>query len=187
MASITINGKEYGLRFDMYAMEQVEEEFGSVKNIFDEMRIGKQLKTTKMLFKILANSYLSYVGQEETVTGDEIRIPPLVLPDPPDTMLEWGLALPPLFRGSMREHLISKPVVDPKKCVGCGLCVKMCPPKSLRLQDGKPAFRYSECIRCYCCQEHCPKGAIRPKRPLSMRVLEAMERGVRAAFRRTGH
>ena len=25
MASIRINGKEYGLRFDLYAMEQVEE------------------------------------------------------------------------------------------------------------------------------------------------------------------
>ena len=122
-----------------------------------------------------------------SVTGDEIRIPPLILPDPPDTMLEWGLALPPLFRGFMREHLISKPVLDPKKCVGCGLCVKMCPPKSLRLQDGKPAFRYNECIRCYCCQEHCPKGAIQPKRSFSMRMLEAMERMVRAAFLRTGH
>ena len=73
MASISINGKEYGLRFDLYAMEQVEEEFGSVKGAFDGLREGKQIKTTRTLFRILANSYLGYHGQEESVTGDEIK------------------------------------------------------------------------------------------------------------------
>lgn len=73
MASITIKGKEYGLRFDMYAMEQIEEEFGSVKKIFETLKDGKQLKATRILFRILANSYLSYNDQEETVTGNEIK------------------------------------------------------------------------------------------------------------------
>ena len=73
MAKVTINGKEYGLRFDLYAMEQIEEEFGSVKQSFDALREGKQMKTTRTLFKILANSFLSYNGKEETVTGDEIK------------------------------------------------------------------------------------------------------------------
>ena len=72
MASIEINGKRYGLRFGLYAMEQVEEEFGSMKTAFEALREGKQLKTTRLLFKILANSYLSYKGEEETVTGKEI-------------------------------------------------------------------------------------------------------------------
>jgi hypothetical protein len=73
MASITVNGKEYGLRFDLYAMEQVEEAFGSVKGAFDGLREGKQIKTTRTLFRILANSWLSFHGQEETVTGEEIK------------------------------------------------------------------------------------------------------------------
>ena len=73
MASIKIREKEYGLRFDLYAMEQIEEEFGSVKDAFDQLREGKLLKTTRILFKILANSYLSYNGEQETVTGDEIK------------------------------------------------------------------------------------------------------------------
>ena len=73
MASIEINGKVYGLRFDLYAMEQIEEEFGSVKNVFDVLKGGKQLKATRALFRILANSYLSYNGEKETVTGDEIK------------------------------------------------------------------------------------------------------------------
>lgn len=74
MASIKINGKEYGLRFDLYAMEQIEDSFGSVKDVFESLREGKkQIKTTKALFKILANSYLSYNGKDENITGDEIK------------------------------------------------------------------------------------------------------------------
>ena len=73
MASITVNGKEYGMRFDLYAMEQIEDEFGSIKKVFESLKDGKQLKTTRILFKILANSYLSYNGEKETVTGDEIK------------------------------------------------------------------------------------------------------------------
>ena len=73
MAKVEINGKEYALRFDLYAMEQIEEEFGSVKNVFETLRGGKQLRTTRILFRILANSALSFEGKEETVTGDEIK------------------------------------------------------------------------------------------------------------------
>lgn len=73
MSKVMINGKEYGLRFDLYAMEQVEEEFGSVKAAFDMLRDGRQLKATRILFKALANSYLSYNGEKETVTGNEFK------------------------------------------------------------------------------------------------------------------
>jgi hypothetical protein len=73
MASVVVNGREYRLRFDLYAMEQIEEEFGSVKNVFDTMQNGKQVKATKTLFRILANSALSYAGEKESVTGDEIK------------------------------------------------------------------------------------------------------------------
>ena len=73
MAKVTLKGKEYGLRFDLYAMEQIEEEFGSVKAVFDMLRDGKALRATRILFVVLANSYLSYHGQEETVTEKEIR------------------------------------------------------------------------------------------------------------------
>ena len=73
MAKVVIGGKEYGLRFDLYAMEQIEDELGSMKAAFDALRAGKQLKTTRTMFKIMANSYLSFIGENETVTGDEIK------------------------------------------------------------------------------------------------------------------
>ena len=73
MAKAIINGKEYGLRLDLYAMEKIEEEFGSLKEAFAQMRGGKQVRATRIIFRIMANSYLSYHGKEETVTGDEIK------------------------------------------------------------------------------------------------------------------
>ena len=73
MASVIISGREYNLRFDLYAMEQIEEEFGSLKSVFEVMSGGKQIKATRTLFKILANSWLSNEGEAETVTGDEIK------------------------------------------------------------------------------------------------------------------
>lgn len=73
MASVIVKGKEYPLRFDLYAMEQIEEEFGNVKGAFDTLKDGKQIKATRILFKILANSWLSNEGEAETVTGDEIK------------------------------------------------------------------------------------------------------------------
>lgn len=75
---ITINGKSYKLRFDLYAMEQIEEEFGSLKEAFDLFRAGrKQAKMVRKLFQIMANSALSYEGKPEAVTDDELRHLPI--------------------------------------------------------------------------------------------------------------
>ena len=75
---IRINGKEYRFRFDLYAMEQLEEEFGSVKTVFDMLRTGeKQVRLVRSLFRIMANSQLSYEGKPETVTGDELKHLPI--------------------------------------------------------------------------------------------------------------
>lgn len=76
MASITIKGKEYPLRFDMYAMEQVEEEFGGIRAMFDSLTGNGNLsvaKTLRIMFKILANSARNELDLPENVTGEEIR------------------------------------------------------------------------------------------------------------------
>ena len=122
---------------------------------------------------------------EYELCGDVPPVEPLKLPDPPGIMLEWGVFLPPFLKKYLRNVVVSKPVLDPERCIGCGLCVKMCPPQSLRLKDGKPAFNLPECIRCYCCQEHCPKGAIRPYKTPAMRVMGGIENAVRGLFRKS--
>jgi hypothetical protein len=75
---IRINGVDYELRFDLYAMEQIEDEFGNLKSVFDMLRSGeKQVKLIRALFRIMANSALSYAGKPETVTGDELKHLPI--------------------------------------------------------------------------------------------------------------
>lgn len=117
--------------------------------------------------------------------GEIPPVEPLKLPDPPGIMLEWGVFLPPFLKKYLRNAVVSKPVLDPERCIGCGLCVKMCPPQSLKLERGKPVFDLPECIRCYCCQEHCPKGAIHPSKTASMRFIGGIENAIRGLFRKS--
>ena len=69
------------------------------------------------------------------------------------------------------------PVVDPAKCVGCGLCVRACPqniigiilpdhniqPKCSSRDVGKAAKEAcaNSCIACRICEKVCPAGAVR--------------------------
>ena len=72
---IRLNGQLYRLRFDMYAFEQVEEQFGGIREAFGAMSPaggGKILPVVKKLFAILANSQRNMDGLPEDVTGDEI-------------------------------------------------------------------------------------------------------------------
>lgn len=61
--------------------------------------------------------------------------------------------------------------VDSEKCVGCGLCLNVCPGNMvggdvLRLKDGRPVmvdqakFGWQGCWRCQHCLAVCPTGAI---------------------------
>ena len=88
--------------------------------------------------------------------------------------MHLGVGIPKLLQKPLYKLLVVNPVLDPAKCVGCGVCVKMCPPKSLKLVDSRPAFDLPHCIRCFCCQEHCPKGAIEPRMTRMMRFVKAV-------------
>ena len=69
---IKIDDKLYGLRLDMYAMEQIEDAFGSVDAMLKKAESGS-IRTISTLFKIMANAALAYEGKEETVTGQELK------------------------------------------------------------------------------------------------------------------
>ena len=72
MVKLRVGDTEYGLRMDMYAMELIEDEFGNMKDMFEQVQRGGS-KAIMKLFKILANAQLAYEGKEETVTGNELK------------------------------------------------------------------------------------------------------------------
>ncbi|CAO0824834.1 hypothetical protein DFAR_950008 [Desulfarculales bacterium] len=51
--------------------------------------------------------------------------------------------------------------LEPDKCVGCGLCLRVCSQAVLVMEDGKAAIadRYAY-MECGACANHGPKGAI---------------------------
>jgi nitroreductase/NAD-dependent dihydropyrimidine dehydrogenase PreA subunit len=50
--------------------------------------------------------------------------------------------------------------VDPEKCVGCGLCVKVCPHDTLALVEGKARVVGETSLQCGHCEAVCPEGAV---------------------------
>jgi formate hydrogenlyase subunit 6/NADH:ubiquinone oxidoreductase subunit I len=56
-------------------------------------------------------------------------------------------------------------ILDPEKCISCGLCEKDCPAKAIELVEvaGKrmPMFYLDRCVFCYQCVEACPREAIK--------------------------
>lgn len=53
----------------------------------------------------------------------------------------------------------SKKFKNTERCIGCGLCVSLCPFKSIKLENQKPKWN-GECMHCMACISACPNGAI---------------------------
>ena len=92
----------------------------------------------------------------------------------------------------LHRHLVAKPVIEPDRCIRCGMCVKMCPsdPRALHWPDTEheatPEYQYDDCIRCYCCQEICPESAVVLKVPWLRRLLDPVaRRTARVSFGRS--
>lgn len=69
--------------------------------------------------------------------------------------LAMGCATP---KGKQDQHA-TRPVVNPKKCVGCGLCIEICPTQAIAMTDDKALVNQLICIGCGECMSHCPVKA----------------------------
>jgi formate hydrogenlyase subunit 6/NADH:ubiquinone oxidoreductase subunit I len=53
------------------------------------------------------------------------------------------------------------PKIDQELCVGCYLCVDLCPTDALAQLDGKALLLYPDrCTYCTACEDVCPEDAI---------------------------
>ena len=108
---VRINGQLYRLRFDLYAFEQVEAQFGGFREAFSSMSGSKILQNVKKLFAILANSQRNMDSLPEDVTGEEIT-----KHEPVSKLLEISQAIKAaMVQGMVAETADGGPASDKKK------------------------------------------------------------------------
>jgi pyruvate ferredoxin oxidoreductase delta subunit len=60
-----------------------------------------------------------------------------------------------------------RPEIDYSKCIGCGLCAKLCPEPCIAMKkinkQVKPVIDYNYCKGCGLCAKECPVKAIKMK------------------------
>lgn len=56
---------------------------------------------------------------------------------------------------------VSTLVLDPDKCVGCGLCTEVCPQAVFEMNRNKACIvDFNACMECGACASNCPSEAI---------------------------
>ncbi len=81
------------------------------------------------------------------------------------------LSLPPGLNKKLTKVLAAKPKVNKNECIGCGECMRCCPPKAIVMKNKKPVIDEGKCIKCFCCQELCPAKAMKIHRPVMNRIM----------------
>ena len=64
--------------------------------------------------------------------------------------------------GKMEMHSAGKPYVKAKKCVGCGMCTKVCAHDAILIEDMKASINHDKCVGCGRCIGICPMDAVKP-------------------------
>ncbi len=70
--------------------------------------------------------------------------------------------------------------IDKDKCVGCGLCVRICPTGSLTIMSGKASFNPVRCNYCLDCLKVCPKEALTYTEDLSLTTASSITKTAKA-------
>ncbi len=64
--------------------------------------------------------------------------------------------------GKMEMHSEGKPYVNQEKCIGCGMCTKVCAHTGIAVSEKKASINQENCVGCGRCICVCPKDAVEP-------------------------
>ena len=64
-----------------------------------------------------------------------------------------------LYCYNATKNYSDKLKIDREKCIGCGICAKLCPMNNIEIIENK-AVASNMCTKCYRCINKCPKQAI---------------------------
>ncbi|MCL2517004.1 MAG: DUF362 domain-containing protein [Oscillospiraceae bacterium] len=72
------------------------------------------------------------------------------------------------------NFLKPRPIINKKKCVRCGDCVRSCPEKIITINEknNKALIDTKKCIKCYCCQELCAFKAVKVKKSFIFKIIK---------------
>lgn len=59
----------------------------------------------------------------------------------------------------MRDRTVTTSI-DPDRCIGCELCIRVCPSDTLSMQEGKAVVSGDQSLQCGHCMAVCPTGAV---------------------------
>ncbi len=73
--------------------------------------------------------------------------------------------------GKMEQHSAGKAHVRRSKCIGCGMCIKVCAHDAISISEGKAVIDEDKCVGCGRCIGVCPKDATTSGRDCSNDIL----------------
>jgi len=136
------------------------------------------LEGVEMLEDAKRRGFCAGSVSELTLLGDDLNVKRVKTIEMPDSKKRSAVSLiTTICNGRLNRLLEPIPVVNKKKCVGCGECVRSCPQKTIVFTESKKKkklalIRHADCIKCYCCQELCPFDAIKIRKSAIFNVLE---------------
>ncbi len=82
----------------------------------------------------------------------------------------------PVFLRETGERVVRtvspRPVIRTADCVGCAMCIEICPRQTITIKNKKAIINPADCIKCFCCHEVCPERAIDIKTSLLLRLMK---------------
>lgn len=73
--------------------------------------------------------------------------------------------------GKMEMHSAGKPHVAQERCIGCGMCSKICAHQAAVVANKKASIDHNKCVGCGRCIGVCPKDAVEPASDESNDIL----------------